>query len=78
MASVDADHCYSFPAIRGIQAGRPSTLPIRPMRIIPKIFSFDENDVLRSCARNAPSINLASPKWFVIFLKIPKIMYFLH
>ncbi|MCV4632263.1 DNA sulfur modification protein DndB, partial [Escherichia coli] len=23
MASVDADYCYSFPAIRGIQAGRP-------------------------------------------------------
>ena len=45
MASVDADYCYSFPAIRGIQAGRPFYIATCPMRIIPKIFSFDENDV---------------------------------
>lgn len=78
MASVDADYCYSFPAIRGIQAGRPFYIATCPMRIIPKIFSFDENDVPRSCGRNAPSINLASPKWCGIFLKTPKIMYSLH
>lgn len=45
MASIDADYCYSFPAIRGIQAGRPFYIATCPMRIIPKIFSFDENDV---------------------------------
>ncbi|WP_420209722.1 DNA sulfur modification protein DndB, partial [Escherichia coli] len=29
----------------GIQAGRPFYIATCPMRIIPKIFSFDENDV---------------------------------
>lgn len=52
MASVDADYCYSFPAIRGIQAGRPFYIATCPMRIIPKIFSFDENDVPQNYALN--------------------------
>lgn len=45
MASFDTDYCYSFPAVRGIQAGRPFYIATCPMRIIPKIFSFDETDV---------------------------------
>src|SRR5690606_41666794 len=45
MANFDADYCYSFPAVRGIQAGRPFYIATCPMRIIPKIFSFDETDV---------------------------------
>lgn len=45
MASFDTDYCYSFPAVRGIQAGRPFYIATCPMRIIPKIFSFDENEV---------------------------------
>lgn len=45
MANFDKDYCYSFPAVRGIQAGRPFYIATCPMRIIPKIFSFDENEV---------------------------------
>lgn len=45
MANFDTDYCYSFPAVRGIQAGRPFYIATCPMRIIPKIFSFDETDV---------------------------------
>lgn len=45
MANFDTDYCYSFPAVRGIQAGRPFYIATCPMRIIPKIFSFDETEV---------------------------------
>lgn len=45
MTSFDTDYSYSFPAVRGIQAGRPFYIATCPMRIIPKIFSFDENEV---------------------------------
>ncbi|MGG7873702.1 DNA sulfur modification protein DndB [Klebsiella aerogenes] len=45
MTNFDADYCYSFPAVRGVQAGRPFYIATCPMRIIPKIFSFDETDV---------------------------------
>lgn len=41
----DSNYCYSFPAVRGIQAGRPFYIATCPLRIIPKIFSFDENEV---------------------------------
>ncbi|KMJ46473.1 DNA sulfur modification protein DndB [Xenorhabdus khoisanae] len=46
MANIDnIAYCYSFPAVRGIQAGRPFYIATCPMRLIPKIFSFDENEV---------------------------------
>ncbi|WP_270821944.1 DNA sulfur modification protein DndB [Aeromonas sp. QDB14] len=45
MNHFDADYCYSFPAVRGIQAGRPFYIATCPMRIIPKIFNFDESEV---------------------------------
>lgn len=45
MSTLDADYCYAFPAVRGIQAGRPFYIATCPMRIIPKIFSFDETEV---------------------------------
>lgn len=45
MTSFDADYCYSFPAVRGVQAGRPFYIATCPLRIIPKIFSFDESEV---------------------------------
>lgn len=35
----------AFPAVRGIQAGRPCYIAMCPMRIIPKLFKFDEDDV---------------------------------
>ncbi len=45
MLQQDSDYCYSFPAARGIQAGRAFYIAMCPMRIIPKIFSFDETEV---------------------------------
>lgn len=45
MSSPNSNYCYSFPAVRGIQAGRPFYIATCPLRIIPKIFSFDETEV---------------------------------
>lgn len=45
MNNLDSNYCYSFPAVRGIQAGRPFYIATCPLRIIPKIFSFDEEEV---------------------------------
>ncbi len=43
----DNNHGYShsFPAIRGIQAGRPFYIAMCPMKLIPRIFVFDEEEV---------------------------------
>ena len=40
-----SDFFHSFNAVRGIQAGRPCYIAMCPMRIIPKIFVFDEDEV---------------------------------
>ncbi|QMV13597.1 DNA sulfur modification protein DndB [Vibrio spartinae] len=45
MQTQDSGYCYSFPAVRGIQAGRPFYIATCPLRIIPKIFSYNEDDV---------------------------------
>lgn len=45
MAELDLGYCYSFPAVRGIQAGRPFFIATCPLRIVTKIFSFDEEEV---------------------------------
>lgn len=36
---------HTFPAVRGIQAGRPCYIAMCPMRIVPKLFKFDEDEV---------------------------------
>jgi len=36
---------YNFPAIRGLQAGRQYFVSMCPLRIIPKIFLFDEQEL---------------------------------
>jgi DNA sulfur modification protein DndB len=36
---------YSFPAIRGVQAGREYYVSMCPLRLIPKLFAFDEEEV---------------------------------
>ncbi|WP_405539107.1 DNA sulfur modification protein DndB [Streptomyces antimycoticus] len=36
---------YTFPAIRGIQAGREYYVSMCPLRLIPKIFLFDEDEL---------------------------------
>jgi DNA sulfur modification protein DndB len=45
MDSFDNNYCYSFPAIRAIQAGKPFYIATCPLRIIPKIFMYDEEEV---------------------------------
>ncbi len=35
---------HQFPAVRGIQAGRPCYIAMCPMRLVPKIFVFDEEE----------------------------------
>jgi DNA sulfur modification protein DndB len=45
MNNFDNDFCYSFPAVRGQQAGRPCYTATCPLRIIPKIFMYDEPEV---------------------------------
>jgi DNA sulfur modification protein DndB len=45
MSQLDNKYCYSFPAVRGQQAGRPFYIATCPLRIIPKIFIFDEEEV---------------------------------
>ncbi|MUH72707.1 DNA sulfur modification protein DndB [Psychrosphaera haliotis] len=45
MANFDSNYCYSFPAIRAIQAGKPFYIATCPLRIIPKIFIYDEEEV---------------------------------
>ncbi|MBJ6610746.1 MAG: DNA sulfur modification protein DndB [Candidatus Thiothrix moscowensis] len=42
---IDVSYTHTFPAIRGIQAGRPCYIAMCPMRIVPKLFRFDEEDV---------------------------------
>lgn len=36
---------HSFPAVRGLQAGRACYIAMCPMRIVPTLFKFDEEDV---------------------------------
>ncbi|MDO6610514.1 DNA sulfur modification protein DndB [Shewanella sp. 1_MG-2023] len=38
-------YCFSFPAVRGIQAGKPFYIATCPLSTIPKIFVFDEEEV---------------------------------
>ncbi|WP_328509540.1 DNA sulfur modification protein DndB [Streptomyces mirabilis] len=40
-----AGFAYSFPGIRGVQAGREFYVSMCPLRLIPKIFIFDEDDL---------------------------------
>lgn len=39
------DFFHTFPAVRGSQAGRPCYIAMCPMRIIPTLFKFDEEEV---------------------------------
>lgn len=41
----ETGYCHTFPAVRGVQAGRPCYVAMCPMRIIPKLFKFDEDEV---------------------------------
>ena len=39
------DFAVSFPAMRGVQAGRPFYVIMCPLRYLPRLFLFDEEDV---------------------------------
>ncbi|MCW8107117.1 DNA sulfur modification protein DndB [Alteromonas ponticola] len=43
--SQDSGYCFSFPAVRGTQAGRPFYIATCPLRTVQKIFVFDEEEV---------------------------------
>ena len=43
---MDANFEYIFPAIRGIQAGREYYVSMCPLRLIPKIFIFNEEELV--------------------------------
>jgi DNA sulfur modification protein DndB len=43
---MDAPFEYVFPAIRGVQAGREFYISMCPLRLIPKIFLFDEEELV--------------------------------
>src|ERR1700733_11511714 len=42
---MDAVFEYRFPAIRGIQSGREYYISMCPLRLIPKLFVFDEAEL---------------------------------
>ncbi|MBM7691627.1 DNA sulfur modification protein DndB [Peribacillus deserti] len=42
---MDAAFSYNFPSIRGVQAGKEYFVAMCPLRIIPKIFLFDEEEI---------------------------------
>ncbi|MCK6207700.1 DNA sulfur modification protein DndB [Bacillus infantis] len=42
---MDAAFSYNFPAIRGVQANKEYYVAMCPLRIIPKIFLFDEDEI---------------------------------
>ena len=42
---MDSSFLYSFPAIRGVQARRDYYVSMCPLRLIPRIFSFDEEEL---------------------------------
>ncbi len=43
--SLIDEYSHTFPAARGVQAGRPCYIAMCPMRLVPKIFVFDEEEV---------------------------------
>ena len=42
---TDSTFWHTFPAVRGMQSGRPCYIAMCPLRLIPKIFIFDEDEV---------------------------------
>jgi DNA sulfur modification protein DndB len=42
---MDSGFCYTFPALRGIQASKEYFVVMCPLRLIPKIFLFDEEEI---------------------------------
>ncbi|PCH58902.1 MAG: DNA sulfur modification protein DndB [Burkholderiaceae bacterium] len=45
MFMSESGFSHIFPAVRGMQAGKPCYVAMCPMRIVPKLFKFDEEEV---------------------------------
>ncbi|MBE0407277.1 hypothetical protein EI162_10175 [Psychrobacter sp. FME6] len=45
MTEAAQEHTYSFPAVRGIQAGKEYYIAQIPYGVLVKLFVFDEEDV---------------------------------
>jgi DNA sulfur modification protein DndB len=45
LSTVNESFSYVFSALRGVQAGRQYFLTMCPLKLIPKIFLFDENEI---------------------------------
>ena len=43
---TNSDFCFTFPSIRGIQAGREYYVSMCPLKLIPKLFHFDDESVM--------------------------------
>lgn len=43
--ATDSGFVHAFPAVRGVQAGRTFYIAMCPLRVVPKIFVFDEAEV---------------------------------
>src|SRR5688572_27750050 len=56
--TVATTYEYVFPAIRGVQAGHEHYVSMCPLRLIPRMFSFDD-DELRPELRAQRSLNRA-------------------
>src|ERR1700750_1785094 len=56
---MDAPFEYVFPAIRGVQAGREYYVSMCPLRLLPKLFQFDETELLPAEGRAQRTLNKA-------------------
>jgi len=54
---------YQFPAIRGTMAGRAYYVSMCPMRLIPRIFLFDEEEAALPAELRAQRSQMRKPKW---------------
>ena len=44
--SAEPSFGYAFPAIRGVQAGREYYVSMCPLRLVPKVFLFNEAELV--------------------------------
>lgn len=71
---MDATFSYSFPALRGIQASDEFFVVMCPLKLIPKIFLFDEEEIPQSLEHNVQLIGQESRIFQITYWTILKIM----
>lgn len=60
-AALDAQHCdisYTFPAVRGMQAGRAYYAAQIPYAVLVKLFTFDDEDQVPAALRAQRALNM--------------------